>query len=107
MDLYLVDLPYTSLGCWKDKRNRAIKGSFVRIGTRWGKDAVKACYERAKKVGSKIFAVQSGNECFADWKTAGGDYKKHGKASNCKENGTGGHWANSVFEIGIAHFYSS
>ena len=104
MDLYLVDQPYTSLGCWKDRGDRAIKGSGVRIGTRGAYGAVKACYERAKKLRNKIFAVQDGNQCFAESKTAGATYKKYGKASNCAESGTGGPWANSVYQIGIAHF---
>ena len=108
MDFYLLDQPYTSLGCYKDKNDRAFKGGNVRLGSRGGDpDPVTACYERAKELGNKFFAVQHGTACFANSNTADLTYNRYGAASNCAEDGTGGEWANSVYRIGIAQFYSN
>ena len=104
MYLHLVEPTtyYTSLGCWKDKANRAIDGGYVRVTD---SNPVRACFLRAVSSGSTVFAVQDGNACFAASPTAGDTYKKHGTTKTCA-NGRGGPWANSVYQIGIEHFHS-
>ena len=94
-------LDFTSLGCWKDTRNRAIPhlertdpgitGNYQKR-----KDAITKCMQVAKERGMAIFAVQNGGRCAGDNVLSG--YKKYGRASNCKD-GKGGSWANDVYRI--------
>ena len=57
------------------------------------------CYEWAKALGNTVFAVQYGGECYTT-STAGETYKKYGNSTGCAEDGTGGTWAQEVYEIG-------
>ena len=97
-------LEYFSLGCWKDKSDRAIKGGLngPRVDD---SNSVHACFERAQSLGYTVFALQDGNQCFTS-KDAGKTYNKYGTATNCK-NGKGGDWANAVYKIGNEAFDST
>ena len=84
---------YTSLGCWKDKTNRAIKGYEGVLG-------IDGCYERAKSKHFDTFAVQSGGQCFTS-PTASDTYRIYGPSKGCSSDGTGGTWSQEVYKIGI------
>lgn len=93
---------YKSLGCWRDKWNRAIPTLEKKDNRLTGKyerrqNAIKICYEVAKSKGYKAFALQNGGWC-ASSSTALSTYDKYGKKSNCR-NGKGGRWANDVYQI--------
>lgn len=79
------------LGCWRDRRNRAIAGG-IRFRSSPGR-----CEIYARDHGWRVYAVQYGGECFTGPR-AGRTYRKYGHARNCK-NGRGGGWANSVYEV--------
>ena len=57
--------------------------------------------EAAKARGFKVFAIQDGGQCFGSDDLNG--YKRYGGSTQCSD-GTGGPFANSVYEIreGIA-----
>ena len=64
--------------------------------------------EAAKARGFKVFALQDGGQCFgSDDLNA---YKKYGGSTQCSD-GTGGPFANSVYEIregkGLVIFYKT
>ena len=66
------------------------------------------CMEAAKARGFKVFALQDGGQCFgSDDLNA---YKKYGGSTQCSD-GTGGPFANSVYEIregkGLVIFYKT
>jgi len=93
--------PYTSLGCWRDARDRAI--SFRVPDDRTG-NSVKKCVETCKVMGYLYAGTQFGYACFC-----GNEYDKYGRKDNCnvqcpgEEVGTtncGGSWANEVWETG-------
>lgn len=58
-------------------------------------DAVAKCVQAAKSHDFKVFALQSGGEC---WSGANAQltYDKHGPTNRCKD-GKGGTWANDVY----------
>lgn len=89
-----ADAEFHSLGCWKDKRNRAIKKYF-------GYLSVEACFEKAKSLNYTVFALQSKGQCFTS-ANAEKTYKKYGGSKGCKKDGKGGQWANEVYKIGPA-----
>ena len=99
----LVGRPFKSLGCWADRRHRAIptmegmshilRGNY---GTR--RNAVKKCYQAAKAKGFKCFAVQNGGRCFAGW-NACYTYGLYGRSNKCRRGGKGGVAANNVYKI--------
>ena len=88
----ILENPFTSLGCWKDNRARAIDGYEGTIG-------IQGCFERAKALGNDVFAIQHGGECYTT-ATAGETYNKYGASNACSASGTGGIWANEVYKIG-------
>jgi predicted nucleic acid-binding Zn-ribbon protein len=94
---------YSSLGCWADTGDRAIPTAegtdpLLDGAEYWNRrDPVNKCFEVAKKRGADVFAVQHGGWC-ATSDTASATYKKYGVSTNCA-NGTGGVWANDVYEI--------
>ena len=92
----IPDLAYKSLGCWKDKDDRAIPNYEPEYS------GISQCYARAKTLGNEIFAVQNGKEC---WTTATAieAYNKYGVADDCcSKEGTGGPFCKEVYEIGTA-----
>ena len=91
-----------SLGCWKDTSNRAIttlegKSSILDGPYRSRVNPIQKCFEVAKSLGYKVFAVQNGGWC-AGSANAEDTYKKYGPATNCRD-GEGGLWANDVYKI--------
>ncbi|XP_063685944.1 uncharacterized protein LOC134819747 [Bolinopsis microptera] len=81
-----------SLGCWRDARNRAISGGMRFIGS------IEKCEKFAIDNNFKVFAVQSGEQCFTA-EDAGQTYQKYGTICWCKD-GKGGGWANDVYQVG-------
>ena len=84
---------YTSLGCWKDKINRAITGYEGDLG-------IDGCFKRAKSKHFDTFAVQAGGQCFTS-PTASDTYKIYGPSTDCSSDGTGGYWSQEVYKIGM------
>jgi len=85
------------LGCFNDNVIfRAIGGKMTSYKT---EEVVKKCYERAKAIKAKVFAVQFGTACFTN-KNADKEYAKYGRAllGGCT-NGKGGPSMNDVYEI--------
>jgi len=80
------------LGCWRDNRNRAIKG-----GKRIKRSSVEKCEQYAKKHHWSVFAVQHGGDCYTGPK-AHETYNKYRKVGNCK-HGKGGRWAQDVYRV--------
>ncbi|XP_078371988.1 uncharacterized protein LOC144655582 isoform X3 [Oculina patagonica] len=94
---------YETLGCFKDTSNRAIptlegKDNLLNGQYQSRSDAIKKCYNAAKKRGFKIFALQNGGWC-ASSDEAEKTFNKYGKSGNCHKNGKGGPWANQVYYI--------
>ena len=81
-----------SLGCWRDRSQRAISG-----GIRF-RGSIDKCEQFARRHNYKVFAIQYGGECFTA-SNADQTYRKYGHANNCK-NGTGGGWAQNVYTTG-------
>ena len=91
--IYVVDVQYKSLGCFKDTSDRAIPGRQGSV------KKVEECYEIAKRLGYSVFALQGGHECWMS-STADKTYDKHGPCpSSCRANGLGGHWCMEVYQI--------
>ena len=97
----MLSTEYTSLGCWRDKRARAIpqlEGSDPSLRDNYMRrsDAINKCYRVARARGFVLFAVQNGGWC------AGADnfngYQIYGQYDKCR-NGKGGPWANDVYRI--------
>ena len=87
---------YTSLGCWRDSSNRAITPSIPGYNY-WNNVSVDECARKTKAAGFSVFGSQYGGQCFASH-NAQNTYKKYGRANNCS-NGTGGGWANNVYQL--------
>jgi len=97
------DAPYISRGCWQDEyAQRALtdidqdvvslkKGHYKRR-----EHPEQNCMEAAKARGFKVFALQDGGQCFGSDDLNG--YKRYGGSTKCSD-GTGGPFANSVYEI--------
>ena len=94
---------FETIGCYKDRSNRAIKslegtdpildGSYVSR-----KHPIAKCAVAAMRKGYNIFAVQNGGWCAAS-ATAPQTFDKYGKSTACKGDGEGGGWANQVYVI--------
>jgi len=61
-------------------------------------DPIYKCYEVAKKLGFKVFALQAGGWC-ASSSTAERTFNKYGMSSNCENDGEGGTNVNQVYYI--------
>ena len=90
---------FASLGCWVDKNDRAIAGGYENLGDGGQENAIELCFEKAKRLGYGVFAVQYGNQCFTS-ATAEETYQKYGPADACPESGTGGPMISEVYKIG-------
>ena len=86
-------LEYTPVGCYADRRIRAIPVRYLN----YRRDPIRSCYKYAKTRGYQYFAVQYGIQCFST-RNAGNTYKKYGHSRGCR-NGRGGTWANDVYKI--------
>ncbi|XP_066283060.1 uncharacterized protein [Branchiostoma lanceolatum] len=89
---------YTSLGCWKDKFDRAIptlEGTDPLLKDNYGTrtDAIEKCYLVAFSGESTVFAIQNGGWCVTQ------RYIKYGRSTACSGDGEGGPWANQVYQI--------
>nr|XP_039248870.1 uncharacterized protein LOC120326615 [Styela clava] len=96
-------LSYTSLGCFKDTRNRAIPQADGRFQTlrdtyTQRKHAIAKCAKVATDLGYKIFAVQNGGWC-ATGPDADETYQKYGPSNSCRKDGKGGPWENEVYGV--------
>ena len=87
------DTYFNDIGCWKDTEDRAIKGLQPDVV------GIYPCYERANALGYTVFAVQYGGECYTT-STAAETYNKYGHSTGCAQDGTGGNWAQEVYQIG-------
>ena len=104
IDVYrLVYKDYYMYGCFKDvASSRAIPDlegtdSMLDGDYKTRQDAVKKCYQVAKKRGFKMFAVQDG-QCFSG-PYALYTYSKYRRSSDCKSDGRGAPNANEVYKI--------
>ena len=86
---------YYRIGCFKDTRNRAMP----KLLGNWRHDsqAVQKCALAAEKAGYSVFGVQYAGECWSG-PQAHLTYKKYGSSTRCV-NGSGGAWAQDVYEI--------
>ena len=99
----ISDSPYVHLGCWKDSIPRALpsfEGTSPTLDGHYKRRerAFQKCFELAKSLNHKIFAVQDGGQCFAS-KNAKAEALKYGESPNCKDDGKGGPLASAVYEI--------
>merc|ERR1712048_920015 len=85
---------FARIGCFADKPSRAISGRVTRYPPN---EAVKKCFERARREGNEYFSVQYNTQCFTS-RNAGATYAKYGAANGCK-NGRGGAWKNTVYHV--------
>jgi hypothetical protein len=89
--------PYSSLGCYKDTGNRAL-----RIMAPTDVHTIDSCYNYAKLNNNSIFGMQNGKECWLD-SDPNRDYKMHGVATcNTKSGfptGSGDAWLNEIYQI--------
>ncbi|XP_066273397.1 uncharacterized protein [Branchiostoma lanceolatum] len=92
-----------SLGCWRDKADRAIptmEGSDARLDGSYParQDAINKCRKLTKARGFNTFALQNGGWC-ASSATAAQTYRKYGPSTSCGTDGEGGPWGNQVYQI--------
>ena len=98
-------LPYEAVGCFKDDVVRSIetlegnpKVSKILTGHyKTRKTPVQKCYQAAKALNFKVFAVQDGGQCMSS-ATALKSYKNYGKSEACVSE-KGGPMANYVWKI--------
>ena len=102
-----IDSRFSSLGCWKDKTDRAIPSlegvkthQILRHTANYQRReaAIQKCFELARSLGFSVFAIQNGGQCLGS-STAQDTYRKYGESSKCKKDGKGGPLANQVYEI--------
>ncbi|XP_020626858.1 uncharacterized protein LOC110064194 [Orbicella faveolata] len=94
---------YKTIGCYNDSLDRAIptleETDYILDGDFWTRnDPIYKCYEVAKKLGFKVFALQAGGWC-ASSSTAEKTFNKYGMSSNCENDGEGGPYANQAYYI--------
>jgi len=94
MSVYQIPRPSVEVGCFIDKRARAISGGYVTFATHL---VIQKCEEKAKRAGNSFFAVQNSVECFTS-PGAGKTHDKYGRSTGCK-HGRGGHWRMTVYRI--------
>ena len=81
-----------NLGCFQDAGDRA----FPNYHGRFLENAFDKCYKIAWDKGHDTFSLQANGYCFTGNNPR---YDKHGPATNCSADGTGGDWANQVYTI--------
>ena len=86
---------YYHIGCFKDTGKRAMP----KLLGNWRHDsqAVQKCALAAEKAGYSVFGVQDAGQCWSG-PQAHLTYKKYGSSTGCV-NGTGGAWAQDVYEF--------
>ena len=103
MDTALL-IDYTGVGCYRDTADRAIQtlegtdlvldGGLSFYQRR--QNAIVKCAVAARKRGFPAFALQDGGWCAAS-ANALETFNKHGKSSDCNNDGEGGALANNVY----------
>jgi hypothetical protein len=88
--------PYSSLGCYADGTPRALRSRYYSANT------IEKCAAKARSLGSKIFGMQYGDECWID-SDPNRDYAMHGKR-DCAPRvgfpvGQGGASINNIYKI--------
>ena len=91
------------IGCYHDGLDRAIPSlegtdDILDGDPSTRTDPIYKCYEVAKKLGFKVFALQAGGWC-ASSSTAEKTFNKYGISLNCENDGEGGPSANEVYYI--------
>ena len=99
----VLDSPYVPLGCWKDSIPRALpsfEGTSPTLDGHYKRRelAFQKCFELAKSLNHKIFAVQDGGQCFISSESED-SYKTYGPSIECLSDGEGGPLANDVYQI--------
>lgn len=95
---------YKTIGCYHDGLDRraipTLEGTDdILDGDYWTRsDPIYKCYEVAKKLGFKVFALQAGGWC-ASSSTAEETFNKYGMSSKCENDGEGGPNTNQVYYI--------
>ena len=88
--------PYTSLGCYVDKEDRALRTTYQDITT------ILGCRQKAHSLGAKVFGVQDGGQCWID-SDVERDYAQYGKTTcvpiEGAAAGTGGPWINHMYQV--------
>ena len=87
-------IPTVSLGCFADNAWQGKSRPITHVGSGYTKDS---CAKYAKDRGFKVFALQNGSECMTD-ANAQNNYNRDGISQGCV-NGTGGAWANNVYQL--------
>ena len=103
MNVPATSIEYKSVGCFKDRSDRAIptlEGSDPTLVGKYQerKNAIEKCALAARKRGFPMFAIQNGGWC-ASSVTAERTFNKYGVSRDCKNDGEGGPWANNVYII--------
>ena len=83
-----------------DRAIPTLEGNCTKLDGDYGTriDALQKCARCAKEMGMKIFSLQNGGWC-AGTALDGEDYKKHGKSSDCDNDGLGAHSVNHVYKF--------
>ncbi|PFX15365.1 G-protein coupled receptor GRL101 [Stylophora pistillata] len=94
---------YRSVGCFADKRHRAIptlEGADPISAEKYDERtrAIEKCALAARKRGFTMFAVQYNGQCMSS-ATAEQTFNRYGESKECNANGKGGSWANNVYII--------
>jgi len=97
-------IDYTGIGCYEDTTDRAIPtledtdpvldGGVFSYQSR--QNAIVKCAVAARKRDFPAFALQDGGLCAAS-ANALKTFNKHGKSSDCKNDGRGGPFANNIY----------
>ena len=100
---FLYSVKYESLGCYKEKRERAIpsmenRDVLLKDSFSQRNHAIEKCALAAIIRGYKTFAVQNGGMCVGG-PNAHKTFAKYGKSKDCKNDGKGGSWANQVYNL--------
>lgn len=100
-----LHVEYESVGCYEDKRERAIENAtplgydlFGYYINKMKGSEIQKCALYAKLIGYKVFAIQNGGECLTS-ATAHKTYSKYGESRVCKGDGKGGPFANQVYRL--------
>ena len=81
---------YHNIGCFKDKRHRAVPYGKKRISKT---ETIQKCAEHCGYF--PLFAVEDKNECWCGYSLQ--NAMKYDKSSKCNHKGTGGGWAMNVY----------
>ena len=94
-----TDIPFSSLGCWKDDIPRALLNVEGRSEILDGhykrrENTLQKCFKASVTKGYEVFALQDGGQCFGAFDSV--TYTKYGTSSDCLSDGQGGPMANEV-----------